>query len=256
MPELPDVEVYKKLAENAINHRIEKVSTNYDQVNEITEQTIKKHLQGNKFSGIKRHGKQLFISINDGNNLVLHFGMTGQILQYDSEAPKHTALDIRLANGNNFAVTSVRKLGKIDICKDIDKYLEDNEIGPDALELVKEDFAELFKGRGYAKSTLMNQKKISGIGNIYSDEILYHAGIHPKKENRGFSEKDITKLYETMKDVLKTAADNEADVDKMPDSYLLGRRVDSAECGICGGKIVKEKISGRGSYHCNEHQKK
>jgi formamidopyrimidine-DNA glycosylase len=102
----------------------------------------------------------------------------------------------------------------------------------------------------------MNQKRIAGIGNIYSDEILYNAKIYPGSKCSELSDKEIARLYSNMRKVLKRAIQDKADPEKMPRTYLIGHRKDNTECPRCGGRIKKTSFSGRGAYFCGKCQAK
>ena len=98
--------------------------------------------------------------------------------------------------------------------------------------------------RGMIKPALMNQKIMAGIGNVYSDEILFQAKIHPKAKIPDLRERDLKKIYEKIKSVLKTAIECEAEPNQFPDSYIIAKRgKDDASCPGCGGKLQNIKVS-------------
>lgn len=259
MPELPDVELIKRRCEGKIiNKKIENVCRIDTKVVKPDENVLSENLVGHSFSKILRHGKHMFIELNDETYLLMHFGMTGEIVFYTkySEEPQHTSLRIDFEDESSFSYTCVRRLGKIDLIDDVDDYISDQSLGKDALTYTEKEFTNFLKNkRGSVKGALMDQNSIAGIGNIYSDEIMYHAGIHPGKRVNDLSDKAIRNIYSTMKKVLQTAIDFDAEPGKMPDNYLIRRRKEGENCGICDGKIVKKKISGRSSYFCTKHQK-
>lgn len=100
--------------------------------------------------------------------------------------------------------------------------------------------------RGGVKSLLMNQARLAGIGNVYSDEMLFHAGVHPGRK--------LPSLHEEERDALDQAIAAQADPSQMPEEWLIHHREQEATCPRCGAKIRLEKISGRGSYFCEGHQ--
>ncbi len=93
-------------------------------------------------------------------------------------------------------------------------------------------------------------KKITGIGNIYSDEILFQAGLHPQSEPRKLDRETVRRLHRTMRRILKTATRNKADPDNFPAGYLTGKREEGKKCPRCGSKIERLEISGRSAYFC------
>jgi formamidopyrimidine-DNA glycosylase len=155
------------------------------------------------------------------------------------------------SGGTKTAYINKRKLGNVMIVDSPDDYLKEHRLGPDALETDPDTFRELISGRtGSLKGTLMNQNVISGLGNVYTDEILYQAGFHPEKSSNDLSEKEFKQLYSVMSRVIKTAVRNEADPNSFPDTYLTAHRKEGESCPKCGGKIQKTTVSGRSTYFC------
>jgi formamidopyrimidine-DNA glycosylase len=184
--------------------------------------------------------------------------MTGDVKYYKKECsdPGHSAMIFSFQDGHKLAIIGVRKFGKVVLAEGREEFIETRGLGPDALSLDEEGFVEMMEAkRGRIKSALMDQKAISGIGNIYSDEILYHAGIKPDKKVSGLRREDLETVYEIMISVLTNAIENDVDPCKMPENYLIRRREAGAICGICGGKIENIKIGERSAYFCPKHQR-
>jgi formamidopyrimidine-DNA glycosylase len=191
----------------------------------------------------------------------MHFGMTGFLKYFKNsdEAPGHIRILINFNNGYHLAYNCTRMLGKVDIIDNVETYIEKKKLGIDPIEgkLKPKDFYRLFKNRsGSIKSVLMNQNVIAGIGNIYSDEILFQSGIHPFKNVKKLKENDLKNLYQKMNLVLKKAVSVNAEFEKLPRTYLVENRKKDKNCPRCGGKIKKQTIGGRSSYFCSRHQKK
>lgn len=254
MPELPDVEVFKNYCHRYIlDRKIDRVTARNNRVMKSSPATLKKHLEGRAFTQTARHGKYLFLATDD-RELVLHFGMTGSVLYMeDPRDIEHCPLRLDFDDGTRFAFISVRKLGKVLLVEDKKKFIEKNNLGPDAYEMDKALFQKAVEKGGSIKSRLMNQKKLAGIGNIYSDEILYQSGIHPEKKE--LTQEEIDTLFTTMKRIFDVSIRHKADPEEFPSRYLTKRREQGEPCGICEGRISKEKISGRSSYFCSRHQK-
>jgi formamidopyrimidine-DNA glycosylase len=106
------------------------------------------------------------------------------------------------------------------------------------------------------KSVLMDQSLISGIGNIYSDEILFQAGIHPEKGVDTLDEKAIHHLFMTLREVLETAIEAGAEIEKLPDTFLIPHREKKGVCPRCGLPLHTVTVSGRTSYYCPQQQMK
>jgi len=283
MPELPDVEVFRRyLNATALHQRIEEVEVLSSKVLEgVSAGRLEKELRGTLLDSTRRHGKYLFVYRATPAEksklplLVLHFGMTGYLKYFkdpedegsEPEGPEETRPDLarklrheRLAfhfdNGYHLAYVSQRLLGSVHLVDDPDRFLEKKELGPDALELRFQELAGILgRGRGSVKSTLMNQKLLAGIGNIYSDEILFQARLHPKAEVRGLDGDALRKLHGKLRHVLETAIEAGADPDEMPRSWLLPHREEGKSCPRCSGKIRKAQVSGRSAYFCPDCQK-
>lgn len=263
MPELPEVETYRSyLAHRALHKRIIEMEADFESYGRIFEASRSElaSLEEESFEKALRHGKYCLLEATNERVLVLHFGMTGGVKYYnyreEASDPEHSAMVFTFFDDHKLAITSVRKFGKVIFAESRGEFIERQGLGPDALSLDREGFVGIMRAkRGGIKSALMDQRTIAGIGNIYSDEILYHAGIRPDEKLNDLSEEDLETLYEKMIFVLNTAVENDADSGKMPENYLIRRRGEGALCGICGGKIKNVKIGGRSAYFCPRHQK-
>lgn len=253
MPELPDVEVYRKTIETkALNHTLKDFSVKIDKIIKTSSLDEFKH---KKLISTQRWGKNCFVEFDNNKWMVMHFGMTGDINHFKDTEPGYSALLLFFDENVNLSYTSKRKLGKIDVCESPESYAKSNDLGPDALSISKKTFLEYFKNkRGYIKSTLMDQTFISGIGNVYSDEILYHARIHPKTKVENLDEKKLVKIYNAMHHVLETAIDAGAEPSNFPDNFIIPQRKKGGKCP-CNDDIKKIKVSGRSGYYCPSCQK-
>lgn len=259
MPELPDVEVYRKtIDKKVVHHIIEDFIVDVKEIFKSSEKQLD-GFRGHRAGSTLRTGKYCFLGSDKTGWLVFHFGMTGYVEYYEKEEekPEYAAFTILLRGKGRLSILSKRKLGEIEICESPATFARDNKLGTDALEYSKKEFLQLpGRKKGAVKAALMDQSVISGIGNIYSDEILFHAGIHPKTPTGDITEKKWEELYNRMNEVMKKAIDAEADPDKMPGDYLLKVRKEGEPCPSCKGKIKKIKVSGRSSYYCPSCQEK
>ncbi len=260
MPELPDVEVFRQYAEkHAMNKKISGVEYNdAEKVLKSSGQTLSRTLKGQTFTQSRRTGKHMFLKTGDNHWLAMHFGMTGY-LEYWKEGeqqPGYSKVIIGFEGGDNLSFISKRKLGYIEITDDTEDYRRENGIGIDALDSRFSDFRKALEDkRGGIKNVLMDQRRISGIGNIYSDEILFQERRHPKQRFEELDEEELKSLHNTIHGVLKTAINKHARPSDLPGSYLLPNREEGQECPRCKGKIRKIKINGRGAYYCPDCQK-
>lgn len=262
MPELPDVETFRRyLDSTARRKQIRRVRVGDKKVLEgVSEKRLNDRLKRRRIDETRRHGKHLMVKAGSDQWMAVHFGMTGFLAYFrnNEDTPRHAHVIFDLANDYHLAYVASRKLGDIQLIRSPEKFIEREKLGPDALDdLDAGAFAEILKGRrGTIKSALMNQSIIAGIGNVYSDEIFYRAYLHPATEVKALSDEDLAKLWRRVRSVLSKAVEKQAQPDRLPRSWLVRRREEGTECGICDGTIVKRKFSGRGAYLCDKHQEK
>jgi formamidopyrimidine-DNA glycosylase len=265
MPELPDVEVLKQYVESTALHKeIESVEVEEETVlKEITPQQLGRKLVGKRFLETRRHGKFLFARLDETTDwLVLHFGMTGDLKYYKlpAEKPEYEAVAIHFRNGYTLGYVMIRKLGEVRLVSNVADFIDRRDFGPDvfsdAFSFAK--FKELLEGRrGMIKSALMNQSIMAGIGNVYSDEILFQAGIHPKAKVNNLDDEHLRQIYEQIEHVLKMAIKHQAEPGDFPEGYIVPLRGDEdAECPGCSGTLERIEVSGRGGYYCPNCQTK
>ncbi|PKN30744.1 MAG: hypothetical protein CVU64_02005 [Deltaproteobacteria bacterium HGW-Deltaproteobacteria-21] len=264
MPELPDVTMYKKILDGSSLHKtIEKISFSDSRILKgVSVRKFSHILKGNRFARSLQHGKNLLVQVSGGSpHVLLHFGMTGALhfLERGEDEPVYTRCVFTFAGGGRLAVSDQRLLGKIGIVEDPQSFVREKGLGPHATgkELHAERFVQILSGRkGRIKTALMNQSVIAGIGNIYSDETLYQASIHPESDVRSLDSKTLQDLHGVMQRVLRTAIRSGADAEKFPKDFLLPNRRSGASCPRCKGKIEKIRVNGRGTYLCPLCQKK
>ena len=255
MPECPDVEIFRQyLDATSLHQKIQTVTVHNRKVLEKTSpKKLDQALQGHSLESTTRHGKYLFAKSDDQTTLVLHFGMTGS-LQYsksDRENGPHDRIIFFFTNNYKLAYVCQRLLGRVGLIESVDRFVKGHKLGPDAMHMDLKGFRQIFeRGRGSVKSTMMNQKLIAGLGNIYSDEILFQAAIHPAMACSKLSDADVKNLHHNMKKVLKRAVERKADAEKLPKSYLLVYRDKGGACPRCHSKLQTRKISGRTAYFC------
>jgi formamidopyrimidine-DNA glycosylase len=259
MPELPDVEVFGDYLEaHALRQRIEAVTVSDTAILDegTSPQSLGRRLAGRRLEGTRRHGKNLFARISrEGGWLRLHFGMTGKLAygKDGSEEPPHTRFRMDFENGRYLAFQNQRKLGRVSWVRSIDEWVDERSLGPDALEVDLDAFRERLGGRkGSVKGTLMDQGVIAGLGNVYTDEILFQAGLHPRTPVQDLEEGVLRDLFETMKRVIRRAI--EARVEDFPDDFLVPHRNEGEACPRCGTPLERIEVVGRGTYLCPKEQ--
>jgi len=261
MPELPDVETFRKYVDFTSLHKkiTDVLVENKKILDNISQTQLEKKLKNNKFICTYRHGKYLFIKTNEEGWLVIHFGMTGYLkyFRHKEDQPKHTRLLITFENGFHLAFNNQRLFGKIGFTFSVEQYLQDKNVGVDALDIKNITFENtLKKSKVKIKSMLMNQKLIAGIGNIYADEILFQSKIHPETRAADLNKNKLNNLFKRMKEVLNVAIDAKADPENFPSDYLMPHRYKKEVCPKGDEQLKTIKVNGRTTYYCPVHQKK
>src|SRR4051794_2418104 len=193
---------------------------------------------------------------------IVHLGMTGRVLVCEpkEEVAKHTHAILQLASGRELRFVDPRRFGRLSVTHGF------QAAGSEPLEVELERFVELFRGRKTPiKSALLNQKLLSGVGNIYADESLFRAGIRPKRRASSLRSEELRRLYLTVQEVLKEAialggssVSDYVDADGEEGFFQLQHRVYAREgepCLVCKSAVKRIVIAGRSSHYCPKCQK-
>jgi formamidopyrimidine-DNA glycosylase len=255
MPELPDVETKRRyLQSTALHKRIKGAEVRSELVLEdISPAKLAQGVEGHRMESTRRHGKHLFVNLDHDGWLRLHFGMTGDLRYFKDgdKEPEYTLILLSLDNGYHLAYVNTRKLGHVGLLDDVDAFIAEKGLGPDALDVDFETFCDLVRGKNaMIKSTLMNQEVIAGIGNIYSDEIDFQARVHPRAQIDEMDGETLRRIYDAMCEVLETAIEHQAIPEELPDTYLITHRHPGGKCPVCGGEVKKIQVGGRSGYYC------
>ncbi|HYR43079.1 MAG TPA: bifunctional DNA-formamidopyrimidine glycosylase/DNA-(apurinic or apyrimidinic site) lyase [Terriglobia bacterium] len=215
-------------------------------------------------AGVSRARRAISIPLHDRSRAqwIVHLGMTGRMLVCapDEEISKHTHAIARLASGWELRFVDPRRFGRLSVT---DGFAAP---GSEPLEVELERFANLFHGRKTPiKSALLNQKLLSGVGNIYADESLFRAGIRPRRRASALSKESLRRLYLALQEVLKEAIalggssiSDYVDSDGDQGFFQLEHRVygrEYAPCLVCQTPIKRVVIAGRSSHYCPKCQK-
>jgi len=242
MPELPEVETIRR---------------------QLAQKIIGKKINGQKVTTVRRRAKILIIDFADGSSLVFHLKLTGQLI-FNGKPLPYTRKVFIFEDGSRLFFNDARKFGwwkKVKETKKIEK-----SFGPEALEVDYKKFKALLKKRPNSKikPLLMDQKSIAGIGNIYSNEILFAAKISPLRQVKTLTDKEIRLIFQNIKKILKKAIRHRGTTEQhYRDAYdqkgnyskllkVYGR--EGKKCSRCGIKIKKTKIGGRSAYFCPQCQ--
>ena len=220
-----------------------------------------KALAGARISRVERRGKHILMHLDRGF-LHVHLGMTGQLLWNGDRGP-YTRAELELAGGR-LVYDDIRQFGHFEFHKVLPRSVR--ELGPDALSITLEEFLTRLRLRsGAIKPLLLNQRFLAGLGNIYVDEALFQARIHPRALARGLSRKRATRLYESIEAVLKAAIESRGssvsdyvDGDGERGSFQNFHQVYGKEgepCSRCGTAIKRIVIAQRGTHFCPRCQR-
>ncbi|OEC84442.1 MULTISPECIES: Fpg/Nei family DNA glycosylase [Methanobacterium] len=260
MPELPEVEAFGKyLDRTSLDKIIENVEVkNPELLQNVDADALKEKLEGHKFKYTKRYGKYTFTALDNDFWLILHYGMTGRLKYFKNqdEAPSYDRLLITFEDESHIAFDDPRKFGKINLASSIEEFVKEKKLGHDATEIDLKTFKQIFeRKKGAIKSVLMDQHIIAGIGNIYSDEILFQACIHPKVPANKLNDHQTEQIFKVMKDVLKTSVGKRIAGEELPDSFIIPHRKKNGKCPNSDIKLKTIKISSRTAYYCPNCQK-
>jgi formamidopyrimidine-DNA glycosylase len=257
MPELPEVEMARRYLERtSLRLAIKRAQIRDARIlGGVEAARLEDALTGREIKSTYRHGKRLFLELDGDLWLAIHLGMSGDFAYFGPmrKEPRHIRLLISFENGCHLAFIDPRLFGEVSLTEDPERFLKEKKIGPDALQLDLAGFLEIMGSRrGIIKGALLDQHLLAGLGNLYSDESLFAAGICP--QGRGLSQQRLKGLLQSVQEVLRTAIDCEADLRELPSSYLIPNRYPGGRCPRDGCLLARARIAGRTTYFCPEHQ--
>jgi formamidopyrimidine-DNA glycosylase len=254
VPELPDVEAYRRFFRaHATGRVVRSVSADPTVVRNSTPASLDRAFRGRRLEEPERHGKWL-ICWTDGPALLLHFGMTGDLIWSDQEPEphRHDRLIIRFTDGRELRYRNMRKLGGVWLAHDrADVARTLGTLGPDALGLGRNQFFELLgRRRGGVKAALMDQSFIAGVGNIIADEVLWQARLHPKRRIESLSDEERARLFTSMRRVLRESVERYDFIPRKRSWLSHERGRPGAACPRCRTPLVRAVAAGRTTYFC------
>ncbi len=266
MPELPEVEtVVRGLREPLIGQHIVDMWYDWDKtIHSPAPAEFAARIQGQTIENIRRRAKYIICEL-EHDVLVVHLKMTGRlyVVPDDSEhdADKWVHFQLQLDNGTQLRFSDMRKFGKVYLTNDINTIT--GKLGPEPLEdaftadVMRE---RMGNRRKMIKPLLLDQTFIAGVGNIYADEALHKAGIHPKRTADTLTDAEIDTLYETVRESLRQGIQREGasfswyrkpdgEQGAMQKDFVAFRR-DGEPCYTCGTIIEKIRVAQRGTHYC------
>lgn len=274
MPELPEVETVARGLRIALpGRRILEVRLGKTDFIE-NPAALEEQLPGKQIRAVGRQGKFLLVKLESSREktkdlgLLIHLGMTGQIRVCPPEAPvaPHTHVFLALDDGKELRYTDIRRFGRMRLLMDGAREEVLGSLGRDPLEMTEEQFATAIGSRrSRVKALLLDQHVTSGVGNIYADESLWRARIHPMRIGAMLKPDEIHRLYRTVRDVLNEAirlrgssvsdyVDSEGQRGEFQQRHRVYQR-EGKKCFRCGSKIRRAIVAGRSSHFCPRCQR-
>ncbi len=287
MPELPEVETIKRgLQKNIVGKTISDFDCNWNKMLNKPLANYRKILKGLKIKKVRRRAKMIELNLSKGWNVLIHLKMTGQLVfgsktrcvvgghpikeGYECLPNKFTHANFTFTDNSHLYFNDVRKFGWVRLYNDLQlaKAMTDFKLGPEPLS---KDFSLNYlitrikkRPNVKIKQFLMDSQNVTGIGNIYSDEVDFFAHVRPMRAVKTLSEKEISLIYKGIEKILTasvkaqgTTFSNYRNANGEVGAYSKQLKVYGkwGEKCSCGGKIVRVKIGGRSSSYCPKCQK-
>ena len=263
MPELPEVETVARSIAPIVGRRIVSAEFRCARILSGNADQMAADLAGRRIRGIQRHGKFIAIQLDGGQYLTVHLGMTGKLLM-GGEPGRHTHAIFSLDRGV-LRYDDPRQFGKLEVSRGLPARVE--KLGPEPLEVTLLEFTQRLKRRkARIKAVLLDQKFVRGVGNIYADETLFRAGIHPLAIASRLRGERVKRLHAAMVEVLSQAIakggssiSDYVDAEGRKGFFQLEHRVyqrTGEPCQSCGAPIRRTLVSQRGTHYCPKCQRR
>lgn len=270
MPELPEVETIVRGLRGVLPAR-RILSVRLGKTDFVDDPAVlERELPGCRVAAVERHGKFIAVRLEKGGarpSLLIHLGMTGQlaVARPEQPLPPHTHVILALDDGRELRYIDARRFGRMLLAAPADEAVL-GKLGDDPLEITLAAFRARLDGRrAMVKSLLLDQRFLRGMGNIYTDEALWRARLHPKRHAARLSRDEARRLHSAMRKVLAEAIrlrgssiSDYLDAEGQPGDYQRRHRVYDREgkgCFRCGAKIRRIIVAGRSSYFCPRCQR-
>lgn len=273
MPELPEVETVRRGLEKLIlGKKIASLDIRYPKMIKTDLDQFQKELPGQLVKSMGRRGKYLLFYLTD-KVLISHLRMEGKYFYYPDQVPerKHAHVLIHFEDGGTLVYEDVRKFGTMELLAPelLDAYFVSKKLGPEPTE---QDFdLEIFRGflkksKKPIKSHLLDQTLVAGLGNIYVDEVLWRAKVHPSRTSNSLSAQDARKVHDQTIEVLRQAVEKGGSTIRtytnafgedgtMQEFHQVYDKTGEA-CSRCGAIIEKIQLGGRGTHFCPKCQRR
>ncbi|MHB1582299.1 MAG: DNA-formamidopyrimidine glycosylase family protein [Acidimicrobiales bacterium] len=259
MPELVEVEYYRRLAVLAVGRTVDAVEAPDPRViRPLGAAALARALGGRRLTGVRRHGKLLLVD-TDGPVLGLRFGMTGALLVGGREAVdrlRHSSTTyddrwvrfrLRLDDGGDVVLHDPRRFGRVLLGPD------ESVLGPDALSLSLTGLRAALAGRGAGpalKARLQDQRRLAGLGNLLTDEVLHRAGLAPGRPAGSLAPDEVRRLHRQIRATLRQALRDGGS----HTGAVVAQRHPGGRCPKDGTELRRARIGGRTTWWCPAHQ--
>ena len=261
MPELPEVEAYRRLGERAVGRRVAQVVAPdaWYLKRGLTAEALSAALEGRRLIAVRRTGKLLLYDTDDdGPVLGLRFGMSGRLvvdgtagvesLLYSSDRAldRYDRFGLRFDNGGALTIRDPRRLGGVELDP------PEARLGPDALTVAPAALARALAGsRAPLKARLLDQSRLAGVGNLAADEALWRAGLDPARPAASLTPAELRRLHRhlraTLADLIAGGGSHSGE--------LMGERGPGGVCPKDGAPLVRRTVGGRTTWSCPRHQR-
>lgn len=269
MPELPEAEtIVRGLRRTVVGERIRRTEVVHADVLREPALRFTRRLHGRRVEAIERRGKNVVLLLEGEHVLLVNLGMTGRLLPFpvpppSDRRPTHPALRFRFESGGLLVFDDQRRFGAVE-CLDAQTWKERSaRLGPEPLSrsFTAERLTDaLASSRSPVRSWLLDQRRIAGVGNIYANEALHLAGIHPRRPASGITPAEAARLHGALRRVLRAAIDKGGTTIRdyrnadggtgayASRLYVYGR--DGEPCERCGAAIERTVFGNRSAFHC------
>lgn len=265
MPELPEVETYLRDLQSELDGRtILSAQVNWPRtIAEPAVDVFTYKIRGRRFTQFSRRGKYMLLGLENGTTLIVHLRMTGgfEFHPAGAQADKHTHVTLELDDGRSLHYQDQRKFGRFWLVPDPIAVL--SKLGPEPLD---DAFTPHLLGQALArrkapiKALLLDQSVLAGVGNIYADEALFQAGIHPLSRGNDLNSEQLAKLHAAIQSVLQrgielhgSSLQNYVKLDGEPGSFQTEHQVfrkTGQPCPTCGHPVERIVVAQRSTHFC------
>ena len=258
MPEIIEVEMYRRSAECVVGRTIARVhAPDAWFCKGTTPLEVKAALAGLEIAAVRRRGKLMLLDVIDGATLGLRFGMTGRLvvdgsspisaLEYGAKRtdPKWDRFGLTFNDGTGFVISDPRRLGGVELDPN------ENALGPDAYSVTRKELSALLAGTPVAlKARLLDQQRLAGVGNLLADETLWRAGLDPGRPSSSLSSAEVGTLHRSLQRVL-------VELTERGGSHTGDLQSERTRSGVCpkdGAALLRRTVGGRTTFSCPKHQ--